>query len=98
MAVIEENTAPIEWGGPEGAARTPFVILGWEHKVIDDELAPAFEELDQRLLPFSPIEEILLVHLLPRECAPLLGQLVAKPREFLFLRKKRCSCGEPLLV
>src|SRR5260370_15226247 len=36
------NTAPIECVGPERAARTPFLPLRIEHKLIDDELAPAF--------------------------------------------------------
>src|SRR5258708_6027560 len=94
IAVIEVNTAPIECVGPERAGRTPFLPLRIEHKVIDDELAPAFEEFGQRLLPFGPIEDIRLVHLLPPEGAPLLAQLVPKPREFLFLRSNPRSVRE----
>src|SRR5258707_8169990 len=96
ITMREVNAAPVERVGPERAVRTPFVILGWEHKVIDDELAPLFEELGQRLLAVGSIEDVRLVHLHPWERAPLPAQFVSKSREFLFLRKKRRARGEPL--
>ena len=66
--------------------------------MIDDELAPLFEEFGQRLLAARPVEDVLLVNLLPWEFAPLPAQFVPQPREFLFLREERRSRGEPLLV
>src|SRR5260221_1445753 len=98
ITMREVNAAPVERVGPERAVRTPFVILGWEHKVINDELAPLFEELGQRLFAIGSIEDIRLVHLHPWELPPLPAQFVSKPCEFLFLRKKRRARGEPLLA
>src|SRR5260370_20009576 len=77
---------------------TPFVPIGSENKVIDDELAPVFEKLGQRLLAARPVEDVLLANLLPWEFASLPAQFVPQPREFLFLRQEHRSRREPLLV
>src|SRR6266849_4516956 len=74
IAVIEVNPDAVEIIGPEREVRTPFVPLRGEHKVIDDELAPVFEKLGQCLLAARPVEDILLVNLLPWEFAPLPAQ------------------------
>ena len=66
--------------------------------MIDDELAPVFEKLGQRLLASGTVEDVLLVNLLPWEFAPLPAQFVPQPREFLFFREERRSRGESPLV
>jgi hypothetical protein len=45
--------------------------------MIDDELAPVFEKLGQRHLASRTIKDVLLVHLLPRQFAPLLAELIS---------------------
>src|SRR6202011_2402423 len=89
VAVIEVNTDAVEVVGPERAGLAPFLVIGTEHKVIDDELAPFLEELGQRLLAQGTVEDVLLVNSLPWELAPLSAQFVPQSGEFLFLREER---------
>src|SRR6266851_3309753 len=66
--------------------------------MIDNELAPVFEEVRQRLLAFGPIEDVLLVDFDPGELAPLPAQVIPKPGEFLFLRQEFRSLGKPFVA
>src|SRR5438034_8928103 len=49
----------------EGAARAGFLPLRTEHKVIDDELAFAVEEIGERFLAAGGIENVVLFDLDP---------------------------------
>jgi hypothetical protein len=53
------------------------------HEVLDEELAPAIEQLGERHLARGSVEDIGLLDLDPGECATLLRQPVAEPRQFL---------------
>src|SRR5260370_27655882 len=85
ITMREVNAAPVERVGPERAVRTPFVILRWEHKVINDELTPLFEELGQRLLAVGSIEDVRLVPFHPVGRPPWSPQFGSTPRDSLFL-------------
>ena len=52
--------------------------------MIDDELPAATEQIGEAFLALGPIEDIVLLDLLPGQIAALLAQLIAQPREFLF--------------
>jgi hypothetical protein len=66
--------------------------------VVDDELTSLLEEVRQRLLSTRSLEEVALLDLLPRKLAALPAQLIAESCEFLLLRQKSRTRGEPLLV
>src|SRR5256885_5078199 len=98
VAVIEVDAEAVEIVRPERAVLAALVPVGREHEVIDDELAPAVEELGQRLRACRPVEDVLLLHLLPRQGAPLATQLVAQPGEPLLLREEFPARLDPGLV
>src|SRR5947207_7205091 len=81
IAVRQVKTGAVERVGPERAMQTPLVVIGTEHKVIDDELAVFSKELGKRLLAAQPVEDVRLLHLLPGERTP-------KPRKFLPLLRE----------
>ena len=87
IAVRQVHTGAVERVGPERAVQTPLVVIGTEHKVIDDELAVFPKEIGKRLLAAWPVEDVLLLHLLPGERAPKLCQFLPLSREFLLLRQ-----------
>jgi hypothetical protein len=66
--------------------------------VIDDQLAPSIEEIDQRLLAARPVEAIRLGDLLPRQLATLPAELVVETSELLLLGQEFRPLGDPLLV
>src|SRR6266850_2612835 len=92
---------------PEGADEAGRVLCpgrmgprggGIEHRVIDDQLAASLEEVAECLRPVLALEGVLLFDELPGQVAPLPAQLVAHPRELLFLRQVLFPCREPLVV
>jgi hypothetical protein len=56
--------------------------------MVDDELTVVVEQLPKCLLPFGAVEHILLGDAHPRQVSARLAQLIAQPREFLFLGEK----------
>jgi len=66
--------------------------------VLDEELAPPVEELGQRHRALGPVENVLLVHLHPRQRAALRGQPVAEARELFLFRQKGFAGFEPFLA
>ena len=73
--------------------RNPPRHSGTEHKMLDDQLAAAVEEVGEGLLPVRAVEHILLFELDPGQFAPLRAQLVAQPRELFLLRQMR-ACAQ----
>src|SRR5262245_26822478 len=71
------------------AGRTPGLIVGPEHEVIDEELRTPAEQIRQRGTALVGFEIVLLVDPDPGQLLPTPRQLVAFPCE-LFL------CGEQL--
>ena len=70
-----------------GAAGTPFLPLGTEHEVVDDQLASAVEEVGERFLARGRIKDIVLLDLHPGKLAALGGNGVALASELLFARE-----------
>jgi len=67
--------------------------------VIDDELAPSAEQIAEReVLPFRPVEPVVLVDPEPGQGAALPAEFVAQPGELLLLVEEATSRGEPLVA
>jgi hypothetical protein len=92
------DDVPLEVVGPEGAALAPGLVLGGEHKVVDDELTAAVEEVGQRPAAARRLEHVLLVDPLPWKLAPLAVQIIPQAGELLLLREQLLARLEPLLV
>src|SRR5688572_9200163 len=74
----------------------PALDAGGEHEVVDDELAAAFEQIEQARLAVGALEDIVLVdedHRLP---TALGGQLVSRPRGLLLLDEELVMGKLPL--
>src|SRR5438128_4684087 len=80
------------------ARRTPRLVVGPEHEVVDEELRAPSEEVGQRGAPLVGLESILRVDPHPRQLLPPPRQLVAAPRELLFRLEQLEPRGEPLLT
>src|SRR5215470_17473212 len=59
-----------------------------EHEVVDDELAPAGEEIGERLTAVGTVEAVLMLDRFPWERSPGGRKLVAEPSELLFLEQQ----------
>src|SRR5438034_1864677 len=95
---VHVDDVGVEVVGPERAALAAGVVVRSEHEVVDDELAPALEELGEGPLAVRRVEDVLLLDAFPRQRAPLFAQLVAEPGELLLLRQQRRACLDPLVV
>jgi len=69
----------------ERTARATFDPVGAEHKVVDEQLAAAGEEIGERFFSGWPVENILLLDSFPGEFAALFAKFVAQARQLLFL-------------
>ena len=86
----------VEMVGEERAARTSFFPSRTQHEVIDDQLAAAVEQVGQRYFAVRAVEDVLLLYPLPRHLAALTAQLIAQPRELLFLSQQFLARRQPL--
>jgi hypothetical protein len=66
--------------------------------VVNDELTVLAEELGEGFPAMRAFEEVLLLYVLPGQLAPLPAELIAQPRELLFLRQEALARGDPLIV
>src|SRR3954449_2342787 len=62
------------------AAVAALVLVRPEHEVVEDQLAPAPEQVPKRGLPPRAVELVALLDLRPRQPPALRGKLVAPPR------------------
>src|SRR5262245_42323343 len=69
-----------------------------EHRMIDDQLGAALEEVAECPRPVLALEAVWLLDELPRELAPLTAQLVAHVGELFLLRQVPLPRLEPLVV
>src|SRR5262245_8920354 len=83
---------------PERAVLAAFVPVRPVHEVIDQQLAAALEQLRKGLAAVRPIEDVLFLHLHPRQCAALLAQSVALPGKLLLFGQKPRTGIEPLIL
>jgi hypothetical protein len=96
--MVQVDDDAIEVVDPEGAALAALVPARVEHEVVDDELVAALEEVGQRLLAPGPVEDVVLLHLLPRQLPALLAELVAQAREFLLAGQVLAARLDPFLA
>src|SRR4051794_8007629 len=88
--VGEERAAGAPALGPAGHA--------WlEEEAVHDELAPAFEQVDQARGPVRSLEAVLLVDRHHRHAATLGGHGVTRARELLLLHEQLFAGGVPFL-
>ena len=67
-----------------------------EHEVVEEQLPPPLEEVEQARLAVRPVEDVILVHADHRQPATLGGERVACPSGFFFVGKKRVPRCLPL--
>src|SRR5262249_61623890 len=66
--------------------------------MIDDKLRAAREQVGERLPAVRPVEDVRLGDAHPGQLAPLAAELVAQPREVLFLGQKPRARLDPFLA
>src|SRR3954465_1163474 len=82
-----------------GAARAADVLVVEPHEVVDDELAPALEQVGEaELRAARAVEHVVLVDLDHRQPPPVGVERVALAREALLLLEQLLAGGEPLLA
>src|SRR6266481_1933366 len=84
--------------GDRRAGRTPRLVVGPEHEVVDEELRASSEELCQRGAPLVGLESVLPVDPDPGQLLPPPRQLVAAPRQLLLLLEQPKPGCKPLFT
>src|SRR6266852_332611 len=95
IAMVQMDDYAVEVVCPERATRASLFPVRTEHEVIDDQLRTPRKEVGQRLFAVRSFENVLLVHSLPRQFAPLLTKLVTQSSKFLFLCQKLLARADP---
>src|SRR5258708_39276505 len=98
IAMVQVDDYSVEVVRPERATRASLLPVRTEHEVIDDQLRTPRKEVGQRLFAVRSLENVLLVHSLPRQFAPLLTKLVTQSSKFLFLCQKLLASADPLIL
>jgi hypothetical protein len=96
--VRQMDDGAVEMIGEIRATRTAGFPAGTQHKMIDDQLALAAEQIGQGLLAVRRIEQIILLHLFPWQFAPFAGQRIAGAGERFFLGEVSLTRGDPFIV
>src|SRR5277367_2137853 len=88
--------------GSEGAAAAgmvrPAKHAGFEEGAVDDELAPAFEQVEQARFAVASVELVLLLYSHPRHTPALCGQRIALAGELLLLSQQVLASRKPFIV
>src|SRR5687768_7541808 len=87
--VGHEGTAAASMFGPAKHARL-------EERAVDDQLTPAFEQIEQAHSAARPVELVLLRHCQPRHSAALGGERVTGAGQSLFFHEKLLTRSLPL--
>src|SRR5258708_32101211 len=98
VAMVQVDDYSVEVVRPERATRASLFRFRTKHEVIDDQLRSSRKKVGQGLLAVRSLENVLLVHSLPRQFAPLLTKLVTQSSKFLFLCQKMRPTPGPLLL
>src|SRR5579883_334674 len=98
VAVREMDLRGIEVVGQKRAALAAFLPIGAEHEVIDDELAPAGEQIREGFGAVRAFENVLLFDAFPGQLAALPVELIAAARELLFGGQVREARLAPFLA
>jgi hypothetical protein len=81
--------------GLKGATRTGGIPFRPIHKMMDDELAAAVEEVCERLAALLGFESVALLDLQPGEPSPLGGELVSLAHVCLLFLEQRPPGAQP---
>src|SRR6266536_4973070 len=81
--------------GQERAARATLLPFWTKHEMIDDQLAPAIEQVSERFLAGRSFKDVRLLHLDPGQFAPLPAQLIAFTSEPLLFGKQLFASRNP---
>jgi len=68
-----------------------------EHEVVDDQLQPVVEQVDQANLPARAVECVVLPDLDHGQVAPLAIERVTLPGQLLFLGEQLLAGGQPFV-
>ena len=98
QVIDESDERPVDVVGVKRAADATLLPVGAEHEVVDDELAPALEEILERLLPVGTLEDIGLLDLHPGQSAALPAQFVLEPGEMLLLLQEFLAGDDPFFA
>jgi hypothetical protein len=82
---------------PARAARAAVVPGRVEHEVIDDQLAPPLEEVEQARLAVGALEDVVLFDLDHRQPPTLGVQRVPRPGGRLLLGEQLLASDQPLV-
>src|SRR5215472_4122786 len=98
---------PVQVVEPKRANRARRILGPWcaiararwvEHRMIDDELTAAVEELRECPASFRALKHVLVLDRFPRKLAPRLAELIALSRELLLLDQMPFASLDPLVV
>src|SRR3989449_8598464 len=98
VVVGQVHGEPVEAVRDRRAGRTPRLVVGPEHEVVDEELRAPSEEVCQRGAPLVGLESILLVDPNPRQLLPPPRQLLPPPRQLLLRLEQLEPRCEPLVT
>src|SRR6266511_1786795 len=83
VVIGEVDDGAVEAVRDRRAGRTPCLVLGPEHEVVDEELRTSSEEIGEERRALVGLEAVLLVDRNPGQLLPLARQFVATPRQRL---------------
>ena len=98
IVMFEMGQGAIDVIGEERATGAACAPARAKHKVIDNELASAIEQLSQILLALGSVKDIILLNFHPRQSQTFCIDFVAEMRKFLFFQQQRFARSEPLFL
>src|SRR5579872_1334790 len=96
--MLQVTVDAVEIVGPKRAGWASRLVVRSKHEMIDDQLGLSRKKISQCRFAVGRVEDISLLHALPRQLTPLLTQFVPQACKFFFFREKRCSRRDPVLV
>src|SRR5262245_18522194 len=79
-----------------GAAVAASLLVGAEHEVVEEELAPALEQIEPARLAAGTLEDVVLLDPHHRQPAALRRQRIERARQLLLLDEQLVARGLPL--
>jgi hypothetical protein len=80
------------------AAVAARFLVGAEHEVVEDELTPPVEKVDEPRLSLWAVEHVVPLDPDPRQAAALCGKRISRPGRCLFLRTQLLKSRFPFFL